>query len=493
MPPAIMPLSPAAPNMEPTLLIDPSSSATASDSGELTPASLAALRAGYRMNPADRARHNAVTGHDARQLALDRGVVRGGDAHFSHRVKSAGITNQKKSGRCWMFAALNVLRPQVIRDHRMDGFEFSTAYLQFWDKMEKANLYLESIIELRDADFLDRDWEIVNKSTVEDGGWWNYVAGLIEKYGVMPLSAMPETHASNHTGTLNDILGRLLRARAARMLQHHADGADIPALRAEKHGILAEVYRMLVIHFGEPPAEFDWRFVVRGKPDAGEDADLQTAENLKLSPAERHTPRSFYQKFVGRPLAEFVCLYNDPKNDPDRHYQFDRARNIVGSPCMNFVNIGMPLMKEIAKASILANEPLWFAVNMGPDQSEELGLMKHRLFDYEALFDIDLTLTKAERTRFHHGASGHAMALMGVDLDANGVPLKWLVENSWGDERGDKGLWTLHDDWFDEHVYTIIVHQRHVPSEVLARFEDEPTVLPAWYPGAGATQLKPMP
>jgi bleomycin hydrolase len=490
-----MPLSSAAPNMEPTLLIDPPPSATGSDSGELTPASLAALRAGYRMDPADRARHNAVTGHDAKQLAFDRGVVRGGDAHFSHRVRSAGITNQKKSGRCWMFAALNVLRPQVIRDHRMEGFEFSTAYLQFWDKMEKANLYLESIIELRDADFLDRDWEIVNKSPVEDGGWWNYLVGLIGKYGVMPLSAMPETHASTNTGTLNEILGRLLRARAVRLLQHHADGADVPALRAEKHQVLAEVYRLLVIHFGEPPTEFDWRFVIRRNRDSGDEADaeMRTAENLKLTPAERHTPQSFYHKYVGRPLAEFVCLYNDPKNELDRHYQFDRARNIVGNPCMDFINIDMPLMKDVAKASILANEPLWFAVNMGSDQSEQLGLMKHRLFDYETLFDIDLTLTKADRTRFHLGASGHAMALMGVDLDSNGNPLKWLVENSWGDERGDKGLWTLYDDWFDEHVYTIIIHQSHVPSQILARFDEEPTVLPAWYPGATGVNLTSRP
>jgi bleomycin hydrolase len=145
-------------------------------------------------------------------------------------------------------------------------------------------------------------------------------------------------------------------------------------------------------------------------------------------------------------------------------------------------------MKEIAKASILANESLWFAVNMGFDQSPELGMMKHRLFDYETLFGIDLTFSKADRTRFHSGASGHAMALSGVDLGADGQPRKWLVENSWGDDKGDKGLWTLYDDWFDEHVYTIIVHRRHVPADILAHFDEEATVLPAWYPGARGIQ-----
>lgn len=467
-------------------------SGTASSDGALTGEFLSALRDGYRMNAADLACHNAVTNNDTKSLALNRGGIRGEDGHFSHRIRTKGITNQKKSGRCWMFAGLNVLRPQVIRDHRMEEFEFSTAYLQFWDKMEKANLYLESIIELRDADFLDRDWEMVNKWTMEDGGWWNYLVGLVGKYGVVPLSAMPETHASSHTETLNEILGRLLRARAVRLLEHHADGSGLDELRAEKSGVLAEVYRLLVIHFGEPPSEFEWRYPLKKGKDS-DDADSHSAENRTLSPPERQTPQSFYKKYVGRPLSEFVCLYNDPLNELNRHYCFDRARNIVGNDSMHFVNIDTVAMKELAKASILANEPLWFAVNMNFDQSLELGLMRHRLFDYETLFNIDLGISKANRTRFHSGASGHAMALMGVDLAADGQTRKWLVENSWGDEKGDRGCWTLHDDWFDEHVYTIIVHRRHVPGEILSQFDEEATVLPAWYPGAMGIHSAPCP
>ena len=459
--------------------------------GALTPALLAALREGYRMTPTDRACHNAVANNPTKSLVLNRGIAREDDGHFSHRIQSKGITNQKKSGRCWMFAGLNVLRPQVIRDHRMQEFEFSTAYLQFWDKMEKANLYLESIIELRDADFLNRDWEMVNKMAVEDGGWWNYFAGLVGKYGIMPLSAMPETHASSHTETLNEVLGRLLQSRAIRILDRYAAGAGIDSLRAEKHEALAEIYRLLILHFGEPPSQFEWRYPVKETPDASADAAMATSENRKLTHAERHTPQSFYRQYIGRPLAEFVCLYNDPHSELNKHYRFDRARNIVGNECMNFANIETVPMKEIAKASILANEPLWFAVNMNIDQSLELGLMKHRLFDYETLFGIDLELSKADRTRLHSGASGHAMVLMGVDLDADGNPRKWLVENSWGDEKGTKGCWTLHDDWFDEHVYTIIAHRRHVPADILEYFDEEAQVLPAWYPGARACNHPP--
>jgi bleomycin hydrolase len=472
--------------METSQIKSPPPEARNARTGALDSGFLDSLRAGYRMTPADLACHIAVSNQSAKTISLNRGVACGDDGHFSHRVRSKGITNQRKSGRCWMFAGLNTLRPQVIRDHSMEEFEFSVVYLQFWDKLEKANLYLESIIELRDADYLDRDWEAVNRTAMEDGGWWSYLVGLVEKYGVLPSSAMPETHASSNTDALNEVLGRLLRARAMRILDRHADGASVDDLRALKNGVLAEVYRLLVINFGEPPAEFEWRYPLKDRHGPDHDGDMRTAENLRLSPAERHTPQSFYQKFVGRPLSEFVCLYNDPLNEMGRRYSFDRARNIVGRDCMDFVNIDTAAMKEIAKASILANEPLWFAVNMGFDQSSEHGLMKHRLYDYETLFGIDLAISKADRTRLHASASGHAMALMGVDLDAAGIPRKWLVENSWGDDKGDKGIWTLHDDWFDEHVYTIIVHRSHVPARILHRFDEEPVMLPAWYPGAQA-------
>ena len=449
--------------------------------GALTPELLADLRDGYEMDAGDRARHNAVTNAEINKLALNREIVAGEDGHFSHKIKTKGITNQKSSGRCWMFAGFNVMRPKVINELGLDGFEFSNAYLQFWDKMEKSNLYLEDIIELRDVDRLDREWLLVNEWLVGDGGWWNYVTGLISKYGAVPSSVMPETHSSENTSTMNKVLARLLHSQAAALIKAGEAGSGEKALRAMKEKSLKEIYRFLAINLGEPPTEFEWRYKAKSK-DEKEDETVEVADK-NLTSARSYTPQSFYKKFVGVPLKDYVCLYNNPQSEFNKHYKYARSRNMVGKENMNFVNIPIHSMKKIAVASILANEPLWFAANVGIDQSKNLGLMQHQLYDYESLFDIDLTLSKADRTRFHLGAANHAMVLMGVDL-TDGKPRKWLVENSWGDKKGKKGTWTLYDSWFDQHVYNIIVHKRHVPDKVMARFKDKPRELPSWYPGA---------
>ena len=455
--------------------------------GALTPELLANLRDGYEMDAGDRARHNAVTNAEINKIALNREIVAGEDGHFSHKIKTKGITNQKSSGRCWMFAGFNVMRPKVINELGLDGFEFSNAYLQFWDKMEKSNLYLEDIIELRDVDRLDREWLLVNEWLVGDGGWWNYVTGLISKYGAVPSSVMPETHSSENTSTMNKVLARLLHSQAAALIKAGEAGSGEEALRTMKEKSLKEIYRFLAINLGEPPTEFEWRYQVKSK-DGKEDEAVEVAYK-NLTSARSYTPQSFYKEFVGIDLNEFVCLYNDPSQEMNAHYRFHRARNIAGEDDMNFVNIEISQMKEIAVKSVLANQAMWFAVNMSEDQSREHGMMEVDLYDYETLFDVKLDLSKAERSRFGAGASNHAMVLTGVDLK-EGKPTKWLVENSWGDEKGNKGRWTLYDDWFTEHVYTIIVHRKHVPKETLAIFDQAAEVLPAWYPGAKGIDSK---
>ena len=217
-----------------SIVVAPALSADSLPDGALSNTFIEALRDGYDMDTGDRARYNAITNTAINTLALNREVVRGEDGYFSHRIKSRGITDQQSSGRCWMFAGFNVIRPQVIHGFNLDGFEFSAAYLLFWDKMEKSNLYLEEVIELRDRDRLDREWQIVNEWMVGDGGWWNYVTALVEKYGVVPSSVMPETHSSTNTRTMNRVLMRLLRSRAVGLLEASEAGADVKDLRELK-------------------------------------------------------------------------------------------------------------------------------------------------------------------------------------------------------------------------------------------------------------------
>ena len=457
------------------------------DDGALTPELVEQLRSGYEMDAGDRARFNAVTNADIKTLALDRALVTGVDGNFSHKIKTKGVTNQKSSGRCWMFAGLNVMRPKVYADKKLADFAFSAAYLQFWDKMEKSNLYLEYMIELRDADFLDRDWEVVNEWTLNDGGWWNYVTGLIERYGVVPADVMPETHSSENTSTMNEVLERLLRAEASKLLAASKNGATPAELRSAKEKSLAGVYRYLCLNLGEPPTEFEWRYEAKSEEKDGknddEDKDEPSVENKDLQDWRKFTPKSFYDEFVAVPLRDYVCLYNDPKQPFGKHYRFERTTNMAGTEDMHFVNIESGAMRAIASSSIVAGEPVWFAANVSVDQSKDHGLMADGLFDYDSLFGIDTRMTKAERTRFLAGSSNHAMVFMGVDL-RDGAPQKWLVENSWGSDTGNGGVWTMRNDWFDENVYVIIINRSHVPAEILAAFEQDAVALPAWYPGA---------
>ena len=343
------------------------------------------------------------------------------------------------------------------------------------------------MIELRDVDFLDRRWQAVHKWSLGDGGWWNYVVGLVDKYGVVPKDVMPETRSSENTHLMNRVLERKLRADAVRLHALARKGGTVDQLRAFKAEALAEVYRFLVINLGEPPESFSWRYQIKLEDkDRNEQAGIPEQKNLRS--AKVYTPKAFYKAFVGVDLSQYVCLYSDPVNPYGRHYRFDQARNIVGADEMHFVNIEIDRMKQIAMNSVLANEPVWFAADVGKDQSTKHGLMAGDLYRYGPLFDLDLSISKADRIRYMAGGSNHAMVFMGVDVK-DGKPRKWLVENSWGDKKGNRGTWTLGDGWFDEHVYVIIVHRRHVAQPILAVFGQEPKTLPPWYPGAPGIRL----
>lgn len=434
--------------------------------GTLSDKDIERMQSSLKMDPQMRAMYNALTNTDISSLALNREIVRGHNELYSHKIEVKGITNQKSSGRCWLFAGLNVIRPKVIDKHKLKGFEFSQTYLAFWDKMEKANVTLELIIEMRDRDLMDREMEFVLRHPCDDGGYWESVVNLIEKYGAVPQGVMPETNSSSSTGLMNSLLSRKLRADAVKLREMHAAGEPLKKLRAAKKKMLAEVYRMLVLNLGEPPRQFEWRH---------EDP------NSKPTAPKSYTPRTFYEEFVGVELGDYVNVFSDPSKEYGKHYEIRMTSNIQGGRNVRFVNVRPEVLKAAALKSVLANEPVWFACDVGKDQSREHGIMALDMYDYEAVYGVDLSMTKAQRSLYRESVPNHAMVFVGVDMKDE-TPVKWLVENSWGTDRGSKGYWAMYDGWFDVNVYCSVLKKDYIPDDVLKAFEQPVIQLPVWDP-----------
>jgi bleomycin hydrolase len=441
-------------------------SRAADDDGVLRPEFTATLRDSVKMEGATRALHNALSINDAGRLAVNRAIVQAHNDLFNHRIKTKGITDQKGSGRCWLFAAMNIMRPAVIEKYKLDDFEFSIGYMSFWDKLEKANFFLETMIDFRDRDVTDREYDYWVKDPINDGGWWVLVVALIEKYGVMPKEVMPETFPSENTGTMNRILETKLRADAIQLRRMAAEKKTLPQLREAKKKMLAEIYRILVLNYGQPPTEFTYRYADKDK---------------KISTPKKYTPQSFYKEWVGVDLAQYVHLVNDPTQPYGKHYRLRRVRNIVGQPEVHYANVPIDVLKSVAAKSIIDNQPVVFSCDAGRDMDAGSGIMQAGYYDFGSIYGIDLTLSKADRLRTRGGAPNHAMTFIGLDLQ-DGKPVKWLVENSWGAARGKNGLMTMYDKWFDEHVYDSVVRKAYVPNDVLKVLQEETVELPPWYP-----------
>jgi bleomycin hydrolase len=422
------------------------------------------LRDSCKLTGANRAIYNAATGNSLSQLALSREVLDQDNDLFSNVLKGQSITNQKGSERCWLFAALNVLRPEVMKKFKLETFELSENYLSFWDKLEKANRFLDYMIELADRDPLDREMSLLLRRPVDEGGWWDYVAALIEKYGVVPADAMPEASNSDNSGLLFSLLGQKLRVDAVALRKMKKNGKTPAELQAAKQKMLEEVYRILVLSVGEPPRQFAWRYAAKdGKPTA----------------PETITPQRFYKEKIGIDLSQYVSVMNHPMHPYGKNYVFARSRNMSDGKDLHFPNVESAEMKEWAIKSICDGQPVWFGCDVGRDQDR--GMMALGLHDYQTLFGVDLTLDKADGLLMRGSISSHAMVLVGVDL-VHGKPLKWKVENSWGKDKGKDGYWHLYDSWFDKYVYQLVIRKAYLPARILKLLEEEPTTLPMWDP-----------
>jgi bleomycin hydrolase len=420
----------------------------------------------FSLNPMERAIMNAVTNNPVSELALNRGFIVNHNDYFSNTIETKGITDQKRSGRCWLFAGLNVLRPEVIQKYKLSDFEFSQNYLFFWDKMEKANFFLESIIETADRDILDREIVLLLKRPIGDGGLWTYVVDLIVKYGVVPKDAMPETYSSRNSWTMNSFIARKLRENATEIRAMIDNGVAGSELRKRKVEMLKVIYRMLVLNLGEPPTKFTWRY------------ENKEGEVSKL---RRYTPQEFYKEVVGFDISQYIALMNYPAKEYNRLYEFHNARNICDASDPTYANLDIAQIKEFTVKSVLDDEPVWFACDIIKDKDSEHGILSTEVIDYQSLYGLDYTINKADRILYRESYGNHAMVFTGVDLQ-NKEPVKWLVEDSHGAERGHNGHWTLYDDWFNEFVYTVIINKKYLPLEIKNIFKQKPVILPPWEP-----------
>jgi bleomycin hydrolase len=434
--------------------------------GTLAAADLERLRKDFSANPGYRLAQNAVTRVTVDDIAINREIVSSIDHSLSTTLDDWKVTNQERSGRCWLFAGLNLLRVGVMRATGLKDFEFSQNYLMFWDKLERANYFLEAVIETADRDLDDRTVAFLLQSVAGDGGQWNMFAALVAKHGLVPKSAMPETQSSSNTARMNSVLRYQLHQGARTVRAAMAGGLD--AARAAKADVMQVVYRVLCIHLGTPPERFDWQWT---------DKDKKFHRDGVL------TPLQFAASYVNLPVSDYVCLVNDPRPSSPlgRTFTVEYLGNVVGGPPVIYLNVDTQVIKDIAAATIQGGEPVWFGCDVGKMMSNDYAYWDAGLYDLPSVYDAGFDLDKAARLAYHETAMTHAMLFTGVDV-LDGATRRWRVENSWGADRGKDGFYTMDDSWFGEYVFEIAARRSALPAGLQAALDAEPIVLPAWDP-----------
>ena len=437
-----------------------------STAAALTPKMLEQLEESVPMTPQLRAVRNALAHNSIHSLTVNPDVENGTDALFTHVIKEPGsIANQKESGRCWLFAGLNVFRPEVIAKYKMKDFMLSQAYEQFYQELEAANRSLELGISLRDEPIHSRRMDTFLQNLIDDGGNWNYVRDLIQKYGAVPESVMPDDYSASHTGDMDALLAARLRKAVAQMREASKNGADIAELRQLKFAALQDIYKILELCLGKPPATFQWRYE-------------KTGDDVAL--LETYTPQSFRKKFLGD-LDNYVSFANYPGQPMHARLQWAWERNTADQPDFDAVNIDMKEASAMVLKSVLADQPVWFSANSAAEGDKDKGLWLQDIEDKSDLFGVDFSMSKADALAYDNGAPDHAMVITGVDV-RKGVPVKWKVENSWGTDKGDDGWFIIDNQWFDRHVFQVIIERKFVPPDLLALTKQKPIVLPPWDP-----------
>ena len=431
--------------------------------GGISEEMLGRIRQGYTGTPEQKAVKNALASNSIATLAINGENLSMIDTHFSHRVPTKGITNQKSSGRCWLFTGLNVLRAKMIAKYDLPGLEFSQNYNSFYDLLEKSNLFLQAIIDTRDLPMEDRKVDWLLKNPIGDGGQFTGVSNLLMKYGVVPREAMPETFQSENTSQMAMILKWKLREYALELRALKANKA-----MERKEAMLTEIYRILVECLGVPPTEFEWtRYDKSGKAVS----------------TKKYTPKSFYEEYIGTDLENnYIMVMNDPSREYGKVYEIEYDRHVYDGENWLYINLPIERVKELAIASIKDNTAMYFSCDVGKFMDRKKGTLDINNMDYASLFRTEFPMDKKQRIQTYSSGSSHAMTLIAVDLDESGQPKKWMVENSWGASSGYQGNLIMTDEWFNEYMFRVVVEKKYVPADILIMLEQKPIMLPSWDP-----------
>lgn len=430
--------------------------------GGITQDMLNQIKSSYKHTPADKAIYNAMAETSIAVLAKNHENLANFDTNFTNKVVSHGITDQQQSGRCWLFTGLNVLRAQMMAKYGLDEMELSQNYCFFYDQLEKANLFLQGIIDTREKPMDDKMVEWLFRNPISDGGQFTGISDVIGKYGVVPSSVMPETYSSENTSQIARLVGLKLREFGLQLRDEAAKGVKVSALEAKKTEMLSTIYRMLALAFGEPVERFTW--TMNGE-------------------TKEYTPQSFYQEYLGNDLTNnYVMLMNDPSREYYKCYEIDFDRHVYDGKNWTYVNLPVEDIKAMAIESIKDSTMMYFSCDVAKFLDSKRGTLDLKNFDYESLMGTTFGMNKKQRVQTFASGSSHAMTLMAVDLDKDGKPKKWMVENSWGAEAGYKGHLIMTDEWFDEYMFRLVVEKKYVPEKVLNILKQKPIRLPAWDP-----------
>jgi len=421
----------------------------------------------FNSNSKNKLALNAVTANGINESALDFERVQKDVHSFSISVEAGEITNQKQSGRCWMFASLNVMRLEIMKKLNLKNMELSQNYSLFWDKLEKSNYFLESILETLKEDVDSRLVSFLLKDPLGDGGQWDMFCSLVSKYGVVPKDAMKETISSSATRNMDKYLTLKLREFAC-TLRDKSKTLKIEELRKMKTVMLDTIYRMLCISLGKPPVEFVY----------------ETRDKDEKFIRIESTPKKFFSDYVGWNLDEYISLINAPTLDKpfNKTYSVQFLGNVKEGRAVKYLNLTVDELKEVAIKQLKDKKAVWFGSDVGQFSEMKLGLMDLKVLDVENLFSTDFPMTKAQRLDYGESLMTHAMVLTGVNLDKDEKPNRWRVENSWGDEKGEKGFFIMTDSWFDEYVYQIVINKKYLTAKQQELFEMEPIMLKPWDP-----------